>query len=100
MVRSSNIGALAAQPRNVERVSPRSLFSLRLRCRPSSTNSTAAAIAAGLPVAPSLPTAPFIPGIWSACFTYSWLDMFGERSEEHTSELQSRPHLVCRLLLE
>src|SRR5436305_15275786 len=25
----------------------------------------------------------------------SWL-----RSEEHTSELQSRPHLVCRLLLE
>src|SRR5436305_9996675 len=23
----------------------------------------------------------------------------GARSEEHTSELQSRPHLVCRLLL-
>src|SRR5690554_3623429 len=28
--------------------------------------------------------------------TYEWLK---ERSEEHTSELQSRPHLVCRLLL-
>src|SRR3989442_12438563 len=27
------------------------------------------------------------------------LDVVG-RSEEHTSELQSRPHLVCRLLLE
>src|SRR2546422_3172057 len=27
-----------------------------------------------------------------------WVD--GERSEEHTSELQSRLHLVCRLLLE
>src|SRR3989442_9900488 len=34
-------------------------------------------------------------------------DIFGlnaanqpDRSEEHTSELQSRPHLVCRLLLE
>src|SRR5690554_7763487 len=26
--------------------------------------------------------------------------MTGSRSEEHTSELQSRPHLVCRLLLE
>src|SRR3989442_7406692 len=26
-------------------------------------------------------------------------DVMG-RSEEHTSELQSRPHLVCRLLLE
>ena len=56
---------------NVERVSPRSLFSLRLRWRPSRTNSTAAAMAAGLPVAPSFATAPFIPGIWSACFTYS-----------------------------
>src|SRR5690554_7586238 len=34
-----------------------------------------------------------------------WLDEDGNpyrltRSEEHTSELQSRPHLVCRLLLE
>src|SRR6266498_2396604 len=26
--------------------------------------------------------------------------LHSERSEEHTSELQSRPHLVCRLLLE
>src|SRR5690554_2317827 len=26
--------------------------------------------------------------------------MASSRSEEHTSELQSRPHLVCRLLLE
>src|SRR5690554_7004034 len=29
----------------------------------------------------------------------NWLDSL-MRSEEHTSELQSRPHLVCRLLLE
>src|SRR5690554_7381902 len=28
------------------------------------------------------------------------ITMGKERSEEHTSELQSRPHLVCRLLLE
>src|SRR5690554_7777080 len=27
-------------------------------------------------------------------------DFLELRSEEHTSELQSRPHLVCRLLLE
>src|SRR5690554_7605118 len=26
--------------------------------------------------------------------------LLARRSEEHTSELQSRPHLVCRLLLE
>src|SRR5690554_7779251 len=53
-----------------------------------------------------------------AFFTFSWAmrqynfasvlfgsaPLVGEkhvsRSEEHTSELQSRPHLVCRLLLE
>src|SRR5437870_9777120 len=28
------------------------------------------------------------------------LNSFASRSEEHTSELQSRGHLVCRLLLE
>src|SRR5690554_6962560 len=28
------------------------------------------------------------------------LEVNYNRSEEHTSELQSRPHLVCRLLLE
>src|SRR5690554_7028461 len=28
------------------------------------------------------------------------LEHMFDRSEEHTSELQSRPHLVCRLLLE
>src|SRR5690554_7434685 len=30
----------------------------------------------------------------------TFLGWFGSRSEEHTSELQSRPHLVCRLLLD
>src|SRR5690554_7077891 len=32
-----------------------------------------------------------------AAYSDHWLE---GRSEEHTSELQSRPHLVCRLLLE
>src|SRR2546422_3663478 len=32
--------------------------------------------------------------IWASCV------MISSRSEEHTSELQSRLHLVCRLLLE
>src|SRR5207253_9020279 len=27
-----------------------------------------------------------------------WMKKWNERSEEHTSELQSRGHLVCRLL--
>src|SRR3712207_7694391 len=29
-----------------------------------------------------------------------WMDFVSIRSEEHTSELQSRQYLVCRLLLE
>src|ERR1035437_10450066 len=31
---------------------------------------------------------------------YAPYGRFGKRSEEHTSELQSRQYLVCRLLLE
>src|SRR5690554_7676799 len=31
---------------------------------------------------------------------WQWQGRILVRSEEHTSELQSRPHLVCRLLLE
>src|SRR5687768_18076602 len=33
-------------------------------------------------------------------FWPQWTAMLGVRSEEHTSELQSRLHIVCRLLLE
>src|SRR2546422_2510040 len=47
------------------------------------------------------PNTPGIPQRWffiqtpnTCCAT------IGSRSEEHTSELQSRLHLVCRLLLE
>src|SRR2546422_6605881 len=43
---------------------------------------------------PSLRRTP-VPGVWGT-------EAIGRtlRSEEHTSELQSRLHLVCRLLLE
>src|SRR5690625_5357283 len=36
----------------------------------------------------------------STCTVASMIDCSSSRSEEHTSELQSRGHLVCRLLLE
>src|SRR2546422_5594338 len=46
-------------------------------------------------------------GSWAACSRYSARSRSASsapcyltRSEEHTSELQSRLHLVCRLLLE
>src|SRR3712207_8561527 len=49
---------------------------------------------------------PWIPSLRAAC-TCSLLDPLwinegsaSSRSEEHTSELQSRQYLVCRLLLE
>src|SRR3989442_9283779 len=39
-----------------------------------------------------------LPGLTYVFVAAGWL--IRARSEEHTSELQSRPHLVCRLLLE
>src|SRR5690554_7255056 len=41
-------------------------------------------------------------GIWhdAKCRGQDGCGQGRQRSEEHTSELQSRPHLVCRLLLE
>src|SRR3989442_13749871 len=48
-----------------------------------------------LPISPSRGSGR--PGVqWS----WSLSRRSRSRSEEHTSELQSRPHLVCRLLLE
>src|SRR3712207_8523646 len=38
-----------------------------------------------------------LPG---AAHARPWIEVDGLRSEEHTSELQSRQYLVCRLLLE
>src|SRR5690554_7520936 len=38
--------------------------------------------------------------IYGCAFPYADLTSHSARSEEHTFELQSRPHLVCRLLLE
>src|SRR5690625_3540160 len=47
----------------------------------------------------AVPTGPL--GTLEDAVYHSWLAVnTGDRSEEHTSELQSRGHLVCRLLLE
>src|SRR5262245_62242414 len=39
-------------------------------------------------------------GAYASCRRSSWRGWTPSRSEEHTSELQSLRHLVCRLLLE
>src|SRR5690606_40173553 len=41
-----------------------------------------------------------LDAFWKALTSISILDPTVGRSEEHTSELQSRENLVCRLLLE
>src|SRR3989449_10030351 len=41
-----------------------------------------------------------IGGVTVSTVTLHNFDLIDARSEEHTSELQSRLHLVCRLLLE
>src|SRR5258708_25943792 len=40
------------------------------------------------------------PGTYTISITYVGFKLLMKRSEEHTSELQSPDHLVCRLLLE
>src|SRR5690625_8006185 len=47
-----------------------------------------------------IPRTPYLAAVsgFSSTFTFAMVTRF--RSEEHTSELQSRGHLVCRLLLE
>src|SRR3989442_6521124 len=44
------------------------------------------------------PTFQSCPSVFESSFVRAVANEL--RSEEHTSELQSRPHLVCRLLLE
>src|SRR5438045_7010806 len=50
---------------------------------------------------PLVGAGPTSPGLWALAASDSGLaDGIYHRSEEHTSELQSLRHLVCRLLLE
>src|SRR3989442_6486229 len=64
-----------------------------LRTRSSSTMTTA--LVKTFPV----PSTNF-PNLIALVAATAVEDVARKRSEEHTSELQSRPHLVCRLLLE
>src|SRR5690606_39451423 len=45
-------------------------------------------------------TGPSTGSCAASSTTWSWASTRSSRSEEHTSELQSRENLVCRLLLE
>src|SRR3712207_8030773 len=75
------------------------IYTLSLRdalpiCGPAATpNSTAPA-----PLTASVPI-PLAPIPSSRTWSTRWTHRAARRSEEHTSELQSRQYLVCRLLL-
>src|SRR5690554_7089832 len=53
-----------------------------------------------LNIFPSNPFAAMVEANMLQVIVFALLVGIAIRSEEHTSELQSRPHLVCRLLLE
>src|SRR2546422_5401816 len=65
----------------------------RLRCSPCERLAASSSALSSSPTDASTPRALSMMSRKSAW----WVSM---RSEEHTSELQSRLHLVCRLLLE
>src|SRR3712207_7470845 len=50
----------------------------------------------------NIPPSSLYRAILESGYLRSWIDssVWAKRSEEHTSELQSRQYLVCRLLLE
>src|SRR5690554_7490228 len=54
-------------------------------------------------ITPMPETAELLKDVCQLLFGHAWAgvpNFNAQRSEEHTSELQSRPHIVCRLLLE
>src|SRR3712207_8615771 len=57
-------------------------------------------IAEGTPVGTSASGTLVVQSATAAIGQPTWLRLLIWRSEEHTSELQSRQYLVCRLLLE
>src|SRR3989442_9553038 len=71
-------------------------FFLMIRRPPRSTLFPYTTLFRSFPVTTPLFTVLLI----SVILIVSALTFFPARSEEHTSELQSRPHLVCLLLLE
>src|SRR3712207_6944645 len=56
--------------------------------------------AADLPTASTITSWPFLTGVDVTGSEHAGAIVTLGRSEEHTSELQSRQYLVCRLLLE
>src|SRR5688572_32728602 len=80
-------------------------YTTLFRSRRSSFDSTWSSRARPLSTCWLSPGGPSAHCACTACFSFAirsfacWI-VFSQRSEEHTSELQSQSNLVCRLLLE
>src|SRR5690625_6931729 len=86
----------------IEFVRGRSSIGSANTCRVAMIENTAVMISEGRIIGTLMRVAIWIsvhPSSVAASYSSLGTD-FSERSEEHTSELQSRGHLVCRLLLE
>src|SRR5690554_7691033 len=85
-------GTSTSTPTTVTKAAP--------ECRPNNPMATATANSKKL-LAPIKPAgAAMLCGTFQTLAQPYAIKNIKTRSEEHTSELQSRPHLVCRLLLE
>src|SRR5207302_3330862 len=82
---------------------------LFLLTAPSPSSVSSLSLHVALPIFPCVPRAAARPRRWpgarrrsrgNGCSPRDRRRAPGQRSEEHTSELQSRENLVCRLLLE
>src|SRR5207253_7818095 len=74
---------------------------LHLEVKITQANGTALSTTAGEDSAKISPSNNFLHSLFSQVSVYlNETNHAKRRSEEHTSELQSRGHLVCRLLLE
>src|ERR1035437_5164 len=77
---------------------------LQVRVKAANPNGTAVTTQAAKPVAPApkvkAESASERAGAINGDLLFNPKNTFDTRSEEHTSELQSRQYLVCRLLLE
>src|SRR5215203_1706394 len=99
LIRSTAAMSAYSPSKRISPTSPHTRFSARARLRPEDAVFLLARDRRRCPIALFV-RAACLPSLVVQTASGSALPTLAERSEEHTSELQSRQYLVCRLLLE